>query len=132
MPRIRFLIAPEAADLSYAAPEQTREVEVPEGTTLLEAAQEIDAQVGHACGGNCACSTCHVYVTEGLSSLSGMEDSEEDNLDKAFDVKSTSRLACQAQVGKKDVVCMITRESRQAFFDENPQLRISGNTGAHR
>ena len=132
MPRIRFLVAPEAADLKFAPPEGVREVTVPEGTTLLEAAEAAGAQVGSACGGNCACSTCHVYVVEGLDSLSEQEESEEDILDKAFDVKATSRLACQAQVGAQDLVCVITRESRQAFFDENPNLRIGGPASAHR
>src|SRR5262249_42567988 len=81
------------------------------------------AQVGSACGGNCACSTCHVYVNEGIDSLSDQEEDEEDILDKAFDVRSTSRLSCQAKVGRKDLVCLITRESRQAYLDEHPQAR---------
>ena len=37
----------------------------------------------HACGGNCACTTCHVVVKEGMNKLSEAEESEEDMLDKA-------------------------------------------------
>ena len=54
--------------------------------------------MGSACGGNLACSTCHVWVRKGFDSLSEMEDDENDILDKAFDVRPTSRLGCQAGV----------------------------------
>ena len=99
------------------------EIEVPSGTTILRAAQKTDAQVGYACGGNLACSTCHVYVRRGFDSLSDMEEDEDDILDKAFDVQPVSRLACQAEVGSDDIVCEITKESRKAWFDEHPQER---------
>ncbi len=52
----------------------------------------------HACGGNCACTTCHVVVKQGLGSLSEAEESEEDMLDKAPGLTPTSRLGCQAVV----------------------------------
>ena len=98
-------------------------IEVEPGTSILEAAQKAGAQVGSACGGNCACSTCHVYVKEGLDSLSEIEEGEEDILDKAFDVKPSSRLSCQSKIGRADLVCQITRESRQAYLDEHPNAR---------
>ena len=98
-------------------------IEVAPGSTLLQAAQKAHAQVGFACGGNCACSTCHVYVKEGVDSLSEIQEGEEDILDKAFDVKPVSRLACQSKVGDADLVCEITRESRQAWLDEHPEER---------
>ena len=98
-------------------------IEVPAGTSILKAAQQAGAQVGFACGGNCACSTCHVYVREGYDSLSDIEENEDDILDKAFDVQPTSRLSCQAKVGDEDLVCEITRESRQAWLDEHPEER---------
>jgi ferredoxin, 2Fe-2S len=100
------------------------EVEVAVGTTLRQAAEKIGAQLGSACGGVCACSTCHVHVTEGLEALSPLEDREEDELDDAFDVRPNSRLACQAQVLQpRRYVVEITRESRRAFLDEHPELR---------
>jgi 2Fe-2S ferredoxin len=99
------------------------EVEVAEGTTILEAARACGAPVGSACGGNLACSTCHVWVRQGFDSLSELEDDENDILDKAFDVRPISRLGCQAKVDGADVECEITRESRQAFYDEHPDER---------
>jgi 2Fe-2S ferredoxin len=98
-------------------------IEVPAGTSILRAAQQAGAQVGFACGGNCACSTCHVYVREGYDTLTDVEENEDDILDKAFDVQTVSRLGCQAKIGDSDVVCEITRESRQAWMDEHPDER---------
>ena len=46
---------------------------------------------GDRCGGVCACSTCHVYVTKGFDQLSDIEDEEFDILDKAFDGKPELR-----------------------------------------
>jgi len=102
-------------------------IEVDSGTNLLDAAKAAHAQVGYACGGVCACSTCHVYVKKGLASLSTMKEREEDILDKAFDVRSDSRLSCQAYVTNEDVEVEISKESRQAYFDEHPHERASKN-----
>ena len=98
-------------------------IDVPPGTSILDAAKKCHAQVGFACGGVCACSTCHVYVRSGLDSLSEQQEKEEDILDKAFDVRASSRLGCQSRVGDADVSVEITRESRQAWFDEHPDER---------
>jgi 2Fe-2S ferredoxin len=103
------------------------ETEVAVGTSILEASRLAGAQVGSACGGVCACSTCHVYVKQGLEALSEASDREEDILDKAFDVKATSRLGCQSKIESEDatIVVEISRESRQAFLDEHPEIRAA-------
>lgn len=112
MPKITFL--PDNIQIS-----------VEPGTSILQAAKRVHAQVGYACGGVCACSTCHVYVREGLASLSEQTEKEEDILDKAFDVRPTSRLGCQAKVADQDIAVEITPESRRAYFDEHPEERAS-------
>jgi ferredoxin len=100
------------------------EVDVPLGTSILDASRAAGAQVGSACGGVCACSTCHVYVKQGLEALKPASDREEDIMDKAFDVRSNSRLGCQSAVMRDvTVVCEISAESRKAFLDEHPELR---------
>jgi 2Fe-2S ferredoxin len=100
------------------------EIEVPVGTSILEAAQKLDAPEGYACGGVCACSTCHVYVHKGAPLLSEMEDEENDILDKAFDVRATSRLGCQSKIETDgDIEVEITRESLEAFENEHPDAR---------
>ena len=95
------------------------EIEVEDGSTILEAAKRAGAPEGDRCGGVCACSTCHVYVVEGFDRTSEMEDEEFDILDKAIAVRSVSRLGCQAKV-HGDVAVEISDESFQAFLDEHP------------
>src|SRR5262252_7519236 len=98
------------------------EIEVPVGTTILEAATKLGAPEGSACGGVCACSTCHVYVTKGADLLSEQEDEEADILDKAFDVRAGSRLGCQAKIESEgDVEVEISLESMQTYENEHPQ-----------
>lgn len=66
--------------------------------SLLDVALNCGAPLEHACGGNCACTTCHVIVRAGENNLSPMEDDEADRLDLASGVTLHSRLACQAVV----------------------------------
>lgn len=98
-------------------------IEVPSGTSILEAAEECGAHVGSACGGNLACSTCHVWVQEGYDSLSDIEEQEDDIMDKAFDVRPESRLGCQARCSAEDLLVEITPESLRAWLDEHPAAR---------
>jgi 2Fe-2S ferredoxin len=51
--------------------------------SLLDIATEAGVAINHACGGVCACSTCHVYIQKGLESCSKSTEDEEDELDKA-------------------------------------------------
>ncbi len=85
MPKIRFLPS-------------GREVEVKEGTNILDAALDNNIQIDHNCGGNCACSTCHVIIEDGFDALNEMTEDEEDMLDEADGLTETSRLACQCKV----------------------------------
>lgn len=100
-----------------------KSVEVPAGTSLLAASGRAGAMHGSACGGVCACSTCHVWVHQGFDSLSEPDDRELDILDRAFDVRPSSRLGCQARVGAADVTFEIVPESLQTWLDEHPDER---------
>lgn len=112
------------AKVTFHAHDRTWEVEVPVGTSILQASKKIEAPEGDACGGVCACSTCHVYVKKGKELLSDAEEEEEDILDKAFDVRATSRLGCQSKIEKDgEIECEITRESLDAFYNEHPQMK---------
>ena len=115
MPRIRFRPTFLSADDVI--------VVVEPGTSIQEAAAEAQVPMGDACGGNCACSTCHVHVMEGFDSLDEMEDDEDDILGKAEDVQAMSRLGCQARVQDADLVVKITRESQVAYMNEHPEHR---------
>ena len=68
------------------------------GKSLLALALANDIPLDHACGGVCACSTCHVKILEGEDALSPASEDEEDQLDEARDVGVNSRLGCQAKV----------------------------------
>ncbi|WP_163998399.1 2Fe-2S iron-sulfur cluster-binding protein [Pyxidicoccus caerfyrddinensis] len=109
--------------VTFKSPLAEVSADVPTGTTLLDAAETCGAQVGHSCGGVCACSTCHIWVRKGLDSLSEQTDAEADRLDMGFDVRPYSRLSCQTELGSEDIQVEITEESLTAFMDENPALR---------
>lgn len=96
------------------------EIEGKEGESLLELAQDNGVPVGYACGGVCACSTCHVQIQQGAENLTEMEENENDRLDLAFDVVPESRLGCQAKLtGGGDVVVKISEESLETWENEH-------------
>lgn len=68
------------------------------GQTVLAAAMAQQLELDHACGGVCACSTCHVKVKRGADCLSSASEDELDQLDEARDVGLDSRLGCQAKL----------------------------------
>ncbi len=79
--------------------------------SLLDVAIHFGVPLEHACGGNGACTTCHVVVREGEENLSPMEEKEEDRLTMAAGLTLRSRLACQAVV-RGDVVVEIPNWKR--------------------
>lgn len=79
-------------------PESKHEIDAAIGENLLDAALRQHVAIDHACGGVCACSTCHVKIVAGADALSPAEDDELDQLDKARGVGLNSRLACQSRV----------------------------------
>jgi ferredoxin, 2Fe-2S len=68
--------------------------------SILDVAMNFGLHLEHACGGNCACTTCHVVVKKGKECLSEKEDDEADRLDMAADLQLNSRLGCQAVIEK--------------------------------
>lgn len=68
------------------------------GQSLLEAAMAQGLALDHACGGVCACSTCHVRITRGLAAFSEPSEDELDQLDEARGTGLDSRLGCQARL----------------------------------
>ncbi len=104
MPKVRFLPL-------------VVEVEVKEGTPVLDAALDNNIKIDHNCGGNCACSTCHIVVEQGFDSLNEMSEDEEDMLDEAEGLTDTSRLACQAKV-TRDLIVRIPEKSSEWDDDD--------------
>lgn len=108
--------------VTFVSGEERRAVQVdpaalPSGTgrpgSLLATAMGAGVQIDHACGGVCACSTCHVLVREGVTTLNEASEEEEDMLDNAPGLEACSRLACQAVPdGTQDLVVEVPAWNR--------------------
>lgn len=74
-----------------------KEVDAPQGISLLEVAHKNDISLEGACEGSLACSTCHIIIEDEtrFKNLPAASDDEEDMLDLAFGLTHTSRLGCQ-------------------------------------
>lgn len=108
--RIRFLPMDRVVEVDTTAPAPGHDGE---SGSILRIALANGIELDHACGGVCACSTCHVIVREGAESLPAAEDDEEDQLDNARGLTLQSRLACQAVPrGERDLVVEIPQWNR--------------------
>ena len=103
MPKITILphesLCPEGAVIENA----------PVGESICRVLLDNHIEIEHACELSCACTTCHVVIKEGFSSLEEATDDEEDLLDRAWGLKSTSRLSCQAKIANNDLVIEIPK-----------------------
>ena len=79
--------------------------------SFLDVAKHFGIPLEHACGGSCACTTCHVFIRTGAQLLSEMQDDEADRLDTAWDLRPESRLGCQAVISG-DTVCELPMYTR--------------------
>ena len=77
-----------------------RQVQAKIGDSILDLASQHGIELDHACGGVCACSTCHVKILAGADCLTEASEEEEDQLDSARDLALSSRLGCQARIQK--------------------------------
>ena len=84
-------------------------IETESGTTICDAALQNHIEIEHACEKSCACTTCHVYIREGMDSLNENTDDEDDMLDKAWGLDPDSRLSCQTVIGDDDLVVEIPK-----------------------
>jgi 2Fe-2S ferredoxin len=90
--------------------------------SILDIALKHGVELDHACGGVCACSTCHVILRQGLESCNDPTDAEEDQLDDAYGLTPHSRLGCQCiPSGKKDIVVEIPQWNRNLSREGQPQ-----------
>ncbi len=78
------------------------ELKADEGLTIMEIIRDAGLDIEAACGGCCACATCHVYIDEQWAlKLDKKNDDEESMLDQAFNLKQNSRLGCQIEYTEK-------------------------------
>ena len=86
------------------------------GESLLEVAIENGVNIEHACGGVCACSTCHVYVEEGRQHLSEATEAEDDRVEEAPGLQRNSRLSCQCEIkGEGPIIVRVPAWNRNAI-----------------
>ena len=91
-------------------PNKVVTVEARTGDTILDAAHDHDIHLNHNCGAVCACSTCQVYIEQGMDSLPEISDKEEDFIDRAINPRINSRLGCQ---------CVITADIEVTIPDQS-------------
>ena len=94
--------------------------------SFLDVAKNFDVSLEHACGGSCACTTCHVIIKEGEQNLSEMQDDEADRLDTAWGLTARSRLGCQAVI-TGDVVCELPMYTRN-YVQEGGAIQLGKST----
>lgn len=111
MPKMTF-VQPDGARL---------EVEAPEGLSVLEIAHRNHVDLEGACEGSLACSTCHIVVAqEWFDKVAPASEDEEDMLDLAFGLTSTSRLGCQIIMSKDldGLVVTVPAATRNMMVDK--------------
>ena len=81
---------------------KSHQINAENGLKIMEIIRDAGLDIEAACGGCCACATCHVYVDHNWSNkLDKMDDDEESMLDQAFYVFDNSRLSCQLEFNEK-------------------------------
>ena len=120
MPKVTFL--PEDKTVEFESGQLEYQDHGQPGS-LLDIALNFGIDLEHACGGSCACTTCHVIVKEGDDNLSEMEEDEADRVDEAAGVTLHSRLGCQAVV-KGDVVVEIPNWNRNYISEGGGSINL--------
>ncbi len=92
------------------------DVEAETGSTVMETAVKNSVPgIEAECGGACACATCHVYVDDAWTAVTGEPEAmEEDMLDFAFEVQPNSRLSCQIKISEELNGLVVRIPERQA------------------
>ena len=72
-------------------------IDVPPGSTILKATLKAKINHTHVCGGNARCSTCRVYVVDGLSNCRPRNEKEKQLAEK-LGFPENIRLACQTKI----------------------------------
>lgn len=99
LPEITFTFEDERRTLTISA--------MP-GQSILEIALANNIYIPHACGGNCACSTCYTHIQNGIKTLPAISEDEEEMLEELGNARQgMSRLSCQCIVADQDLTVFI-------------------------
>ncbi|MBI3014481.1 MAG: (2Fe-2S)-binding protein [Candidatus Tectomicrobia bacterium] len=113
-----------------------KKVETDVRTSILETSLRAGIAHTHVCGGNARCSTCRVFILQGLENCAPRNEKEKTLADRRhFD--PYIRLACQeayeqvrdlVQVGKKMSVAIRGKEGRQRLYEIVSLTKIGSET----
>lgn len=81
-----------------------RETTINTNDNLLSGLLNNEINILPQCGGRGRCATCHIYIKEGMESLSPLSRQEQRTLETITTCGLNSRLACQARVIGEGVV----------------------------
>jgi 2Fe-2S ferredoxin len=112
-----------------------RTVEFPFGTmpyqhhgepmSLLDVAENYDIFLDHACGGVCACTTCHLHIKQGMGGLNEPEEQELDRMEQAPGIELNSRLGCQAVITKPGAYVVEIPKWNKNYVSEGKPLTLA-------
>lgn len=110
LPEVDLSLPPAPGIVRVTFKPEGKTVEFPFGTlpydghgepmSFLDIAENYGVFLDHACGGVCACTTCHLHITQGIRDIPDAEEKELDRLDLAPGLQLNSRLGCQAVIEK--------------------------------
>jgi len=95
--------------------------------SFLDVAENHNISLDHACGGACACTTCHLWVREGAPGISQPDDDELDRLDMAADLQLNSRLGCQAVITRPGNYVVEIPKWNRNYVSEGKPLVLADN-----
>ncbi len=114
-----------------------RTVEFPFGTmpydhhglpmSFLDVAENYGIFLDHACGGVCACTTCHLHIREGERGLNEASEEELDRMEKAPGLQLNSRLGCQAVIERPGTYVVEIPSWNKNYVSEGKPLTLSGS-----
>ena len=81
-----------------------KETSIKTNDNLLSGLLSSEINVLPQCGGRGRCATCHIYIKEGMESLSPLNRQEQRTLGTITTCGTNSRLACQARVIGEGVI----------------------------
>ena len=86
--------------ITFIKPDSSEhQIEVRDGTTLMEVGRDSNMGIEGTCGGSLSCASCHVYFEAAdYAKVGNPSEDEADMLDLSFNLTPTSRLSCQIKV----------------------------------
>lgn len=102
---IKIKLLPDNKVINYDPSEQKN---------MLELILDNGIHLDHACGGNAACSTCHIKIKKGMDEFNEIDEIEEDLIDFAENADLSSRLGCQ---------CILNEDTSEDIEIEIPEQK---------